>query len=165
MSPDTADSRAAPAPAPFRRPVQFLAFGFGSGLSPWAPGTAGTLVAVPLYWLVADWSLPWYTLFVLLTALLGIGICSAASRELRVHDHPGIVWDEFVGYWITLWAIPFDWVWMLAGFVVFRVFDIVKPWPIGYFDRNVKGGVGIMVDDILAGIMACATLHLALWIL
>jgi phosphatidylglycerophosphatase A len=143
MSPHAANSRDAPAPTPFRRPLQFLAFGFGSGLSPWAPGTAGTLVAVPLY----------------------IGICGAASRELKVHDHPGIVWDEFVGYWITLWAIPFDWVWMLAGFVVFRVFDIVKPWPIGHLDRKVKGGFGIMVDDILAGIMACATLHLALWIL
>jgi phosphatidylglycerophosphatase A len=165
MSPHAANSRDAPAPTPFRRPLQFLAFGFGSGLSPWAPGTAGTLVAVPLYCLVADWSLPWYTLFVLVTALLGIGICGAASRELKVHDHPGIVWDEFVGYWITLWAIPFDWVWMLAGFVVFRVFDIVKPWPIGHLDRKVKGGFGIMVDDILAGIMACATLHLALWIL
>ena len=82
MSPHAADSRDAPAPAPFRRPLQFLAFGFGSGLSPWAPGTAGTLVAVPLYWLVAEWSLPWYTLFVLATALLGIGICGAAETLL-----------------------------------------------------------------------------------
>jgi len=155
----------AAAPTPFRRPMQFLAFGFGSGLSPRAPGTAGTLVAVPLYWLIAEWSLPWYTFFVLVTALLGIWICGAASRELGVHDHPGIVWDEFVGYWITLWAVPVDWVWMLAGFVVFRVFDIVKPWPISQLDRKVKGGIGIMIDDILAGIMACGTLHAALWLL
>lgn len=152
-------------PAPFRHPMQFLAFGFGSGLAPRGPGTAGTLVAVPLYWLVADWSLAWYSAFVLVAALLGIWICGAASRQLKVHDHPGIVWDEFVGYWITLWAIPVDWVWMLAGFIVFRVFDIVKPWPISYLDRNVKGGFGIMIDDILAGVMACATLHLALWLL
>ncbi|MCB1701336.1 MAG: phosphatidylglycerophosphatase A [Halioglobus sp.] len=152
-------------PTPFRSPVQFFAFGFGSGLSPWAPGTAGTLVAVPLYWLIDDWSLLWYSVFVVTAALLGIWICGAASRELKVHDHPGIVWDEFVGYWITLWAMPVDWVWMLAGFVVFRVFDIVKPWPISHLDRKVKGGFGIMIDDIFAGVMACGTLHLALWIL
>lgn len=162
---ERAEAASAIAPAPFRRPVQFLAFGFGSGLSPRAPGTAGTLVAVPLYWLIADWGLFWYSAFVLAAALLGIWICGVASRELNVHDHPGIVWDEFVGYWITLWAVPVDWVWMLAGFVVFRVLDIVKPWPISHLDRSVKGGVGIMIDDILAGVMACATLHLALWFL
>ncbi len=160
-----ASKEAANKPTPFRSPVQFLAFGFGSGLSPRAPGTAGTLAAVPLYWLVADWSLPWYSAFVLAAALLGIWICGAASRELGVHDHPGIVWDEFVGYWITLWAVPVDWVWMLAGFVVFRVFDIVKPWPISHLDRKVQGGFGIMIDDILAGVMSCATLQLALWML
>ena len=144
-----------------RNPVQFLAFGFGSGLSPRAPGTAGTLMAVPLYWLVSDWSLLWYSLFILVTALLGVWICDVASRQLGVHDHPGIVWDEFVGYWLTLWAMPPNWLWIVAGFVVFRVFDIVKPWPISVLDRKVKGGLGIMVDDILAGVMACATLHLA----
>lgn len=160
-----AEAGAASTPAPFRRPVQFLAFGFGSGLFPRAPGTAGTLAAIPLYWLIADWGLVWYTAVVLVAALLGIWICGAASRELNVHDHPGIVWDEFVGYWITLWAVPVDWVWMLAGFVVFRVLDIAKPWPISYLDKKVEGGFGIMIDDILAGVMACATLHVALWFL
>ena len=158
-------SGTAKSPTPFRRPVQFLAFGFGSGLSPKAPGTAGTLAAVPVYWLLAQWSLPWYSVFVLAAALAGIWICGAASHQLRVHDHPGIVWDEFVGYWITMWALPADWVWMLAGFVVFRVLDITKPWPISHLDRQVKGGLGIMIDDILAGVMACATLHLAQWLL
>jgi phosphatidylglycerophosphatase A len=151
-------------PTPFRSPVQFLAFGFGSGLSPRAPGTAGTLVAVPLYWLISDCSLLAYSALVLLAALLGVWICDVASRQLQVHDHPGIVWDEFVGYWITMWAVPADWSWMLVGFVVFRVFDIAKPWPISHLDRQVKGGFGIMIDDVLAGVMACATLHLALWI-
>jgi phosphatidylglycerophosphatase A len=160
-----ADTSPSIKPRPFRRPVQFLAFGFGSGLSPWAPGTAGTIVAVPLYWLIADWSLLWYSAVVLVAALVGIWICGAASRELKVHDHPGIVWDEFVGYWITLWAVPVDWVWMLAGFVVFRILDIAKPWPIGYLDKKVDGGFGIMIDDVLAGVMACAILHLALWFL
>jgi phosphatidylglycerophosphatase A len=150
------------APTPFRSPVQFLAFGFGSGLAPKAPGTFGTLAAVPLYWLVSDLGLPLYTAFILVTAAVGIWICEAASRQLGVHDHPGIVWDEFVGYWITLWALPADWTWMVAGFVVFRIFDIAKPWPIGMLDKRVRGGFGIMVDDVIAGVMACATLHLAL---
>ena len=153
-----------PAPDLLRNPVQFLAFGFGSGLSPWGPGTAGTLVAVPLYLLVAHWSLAQYTGFIVLTALLGVWICGVASRQLQVHDHPGIVWDEFVGYWITMWAVPVDWVWIVAGFVVFRVYDIVKPWPVSVLDRKVGGGFGIMIDDVLAGVMACLTLHLALWL-
>ena len=148
-------------PRPFSSTMQFLAFGFGSGLSPWAPGTAGTLVAVPLFLLVADWSLPMFTAFIVVTALLGIWFCDAASRELGVHDHPGIVWDEFVGYWITMWALPVTWTWIVAGFVVFRIFDILKPWPIGPLDKKVKGGFGIMIDDIVAGVLACATLHLA----
>ena len=149
-------------PTPFSNPIQFLAFGFGSGLAPRAPGTFGTLAAVPIYWFIADWSLLEYSALILVTAVLGIWICGAASRQLNVHDHPGIVWDEFVGYWITMWAVPVDWVWILAGFVVFRVFDIAKPWPINVLDKKVAGGFGIMIDDILAGIMACITLHIAL---
>ena len=149
-------------PTPFKSPVQFLAFGFGSGLSPIAPGTAGTVVAVAIYWFIAEWPASWYAAFILVTAAVGIWICGAASRQLGVHDHGGIVWDEFVGYWITMWAVPVDWVWILAGFIVFRVYDIVKPWPIRTLDRKVKGGFGIMVDDILAGVMACITLHVAL---
>jgi phosphatidylglycerophosphatase A len=149
---------------PFRNPIQFLAFGFGSGLSPKAPGTMGTLVAVPLYWLISGLSLPWYSLFVLLTALLGIWICGEASRQLGVHDHGGIVWDEFVGYWLTMWALPADWLWICAGFVMFRIFDILKPWPISLLDRKVGGGLGIMVDDIVAGVMACGCLHLFMWL-
>ena len=147
-----------------RNPMQFLAFGFGSGLSPKAPGTAGTLVAIPIYLLIADLSLLHYTLFIAVTSLLGIWICGVASRQLNVHDHPGIVWDEFVGYWITMWAVPADWSWIIAGFVAFRVFDIVKPWPISVLDRRVGGGLGIMVDDMLAGVMACITVHIAMWL-
>ena len=147
-----------------RNPMQFLAFGFGSGLSPKAPGTAGTLVAIPIYLLIADLGLLHYTLFIAVTSLLGIWICGVASRQLNVHDHPGIVWDEFVGYWITMWAVPADWTWIIAGFVAFRVFDIVKPWPVSVLDRRVGGGLGIMVDDMLAGVMACITVHIAMWL-
>ena len=152
-------------PTPFSNPVQFLAFGFGSGLSPWAPGTAGTLAAIPLYCIAVQWSLLQYTVALLLAAVAGISICGVASRELGVHDHGGIVWDEFVGYWITMWAVPFDWLWVIIGFFVFRVYDIAKPWPVGWLDRRVEGGIGIMADDWLAGLMACGTLHLALWLL
>jgi phosphatidylglycerophosphatase A len=151
-----------PKPDLLRHPAQFFAFGFGSGLAPRAPGTAGTLVAIPLYLLIAQWSLLHYTVFVLLAALLGVWICGVASRQLQVHDHPGIVWDEFVGFWITMWAVPLDWRWVIAGFLVFRLYDIVKPWPVRLLDRKVGGGFGIMIDDMLAGVMACLTLHIAL---
>jgi len=148
-----------------RNPVQFLAFGFGSGLAPRAPGTAGTVVAVALYFLFSYLDLVLYTLLVAVVAVVGIWLCGVASRQLDVHDHPGIVWDEFVGYWITMWALPADWLWILAGFVVFRVYDIAKPWPVGMLDRRVDGGLGIMLDDMIAGAMACLTLHIALWIM
>ena len=151
-------------PTPFSSPVQFLAFGFGSGLSPKAPGTAGTLLAVPIYWLISDLDLWLYTSVVVVAMFLGIYICGAASRQLKVHDHPGIVWDEFVGFWISMWAVPASLPWVVAGFVVFRVFDIAKPWPISLLDRKVAGGTGIMMDDVVAGIFACATLHLGLWL-
>ena len=151
-------------PRVFTSPVQFLAFGFGSGLMPKGPGTAGTLMAVPLFLLAADWGLALYTAVLLVAAILGVWICGTASRQLGVHDHGGIVWDEFVGYWVTMWAVPVSWTWIVVGFVVFRVFDIIKPWPIGVLDKKVGGGFGIMIDDIVAGIMACLTLHLANWL-
>ena len=160
--PSSADSPVI-SPTPFSNPVQFLAFGFGSGLSPKAPGTAGTVVAVPLYLLISGLPLAQYSLVILVCAVLGIWICDVASRQLKVHDHPGIVWDEFVGFWITMWALPAQWPWIIAGFVAFRLFDIVKPWPIGLLDRRVGGGLGIMIDDVIAGIMACGCLHLAHW--
>ncbi|MFV8819239.1 phosphatidylglycerophosphatase A [Haliea sp. E17] len=150
-------------PTPFTSPVQFLAFGFGSGLSPKAPGTAGTVAALPLYWLLAKLGLPGYTVAVLVALLAGVWICQRASDELGVHDHGGIVWDEFVGLWIALWGLPVAWPWVLAGFVLFRLFDIVKPWPIGYLDRRVHGGLGIMLDDVVAGVFAGICLHAAHW--
>ena len=148
-----------------KSPTQFLAFGFGSGLSPKAPGTFGTLAAIPLYWLLSHLSLGYFTLAIVITFILGIWICGEASKQLGVHDHGGIVWDEFVGYWITMWALPTDWIWIIAGFIAFRIFDIAKPWPIGWLDKKVDGGLGIMIDDVVAGLMACACLHIALWLL
>jgi len=153
------------APRPWRSPVQLLAFGLGSGLSPRAPGTVGTLAAVPAYFLLAERGLVVYSMVVIAAAVFGVWLCGAASRALHVHDHPGIVWDEWVGYWVTLWALPVEWQWVISGFVVFRVFDVLKPWPIGLLDRRVSGGLGIMADDLVAGAMACVTLHMANWLL
>ncbi|GGO78395.1 phosphatidylglycerophosphatase A [Marinobacterium nitratireducens] len=143
-----------------RNPVHFLAFGFGSGLAPKAPGTFGTLAAVPLYLLLAPLPLPGYVLALVLATLLGIWLCDRTARDLGVHDHPGIVWDEFVGFWITMLAVPLTWYWVLAGFLLFRLFDIWKPWPIRVADRRVDGGFGIMLDDILAGAYAWLVLQL-----
>lgn len=145
-------------------PIHFLAFGFGSGCSPIAPGTAGTLVAIVPYLLLQNLSLAWYVAALLASFFVGIWLCARASRALGVHDHGGIVWDEFVGFWITMLAAPEGWQWVLIGFVLFRVFDIWKPQPIKIVDKKVSGGLGIMLDDVLAGIYACCVLHVAAYI-
>ena len=137
-----------------RNPVHLLAFGFGSGLAPKAPGTFGTLAAVPLYLLLAQLPLPLYLLVLVLAFGIGIWICDKTARDLGVHDHGGIVWDEFVGFWLTMLVAPPGWPWVVAGFVLFRLFDIVKPFPINWLDRHIKGGLGIMLDDALAGSFA-----------
>ncbi len=135
-------------------PVYCLAFGLGSGLAPKAPGTFGTLVALPLYWLIADWHWGFLIAIILFMSVVGIYLCGETARAMHLHDHPGIVWDEIVGYLIAMIPLTKDWRALLLGFVLFRFFDIVKPWPIGLADKGVKGGLGIMLDDIIAGIMA-----------
>jgi phosphatidylglycerophosphatase A len=149
-------------PALLRNPLHLLSLGLGSGLSPVAPGTCGTLLAIPPYLLLAQLSLPYYLLAVLLAFAAGIYLCGYTSTALGVHDHSGIVWDEFVGFWITMIAVPPTWQWILAGFVLFRLFDIVKPWPVKVADANMKGGFGIMFDDVLAGLYALVGLQLAM---
>jgi phosphatidylglycerophosphatase A len=141
-------------------PVHFLAFGFGSGLAPFAPGTFGTLAAIPLYLLMTSLSLPLYLVIVAVVSIVGIWICGKSSEMLGVHDHSGIVWDEFAGYFVTMIAAPAGWIWIVIGFILFRLFDIWKPWPISVLDKQVHGGFGIMVDDILAGIFALIGLQL-----
>ena len=135
-------------------PIHFLAFGFGSGLAPKAPGTVGTLVAVPIYLLLAHANIWIYAGVGVVSFFAGIWLCGKSAEALGVHDHGGIVWDEFVGYWITMFMAPVGWMWMILGFLLFRLLDILKPWPIKYIDKQVKGGLGIMLDDVLAGIMA-----------
>ena len=154
-------SRSAPAARTTREvalndPIGFLAFGLGSGLSPRAPGTAGSalglLLALPLAGLPIGAAAP----LVALAFLVGVPICSHASRALGVHDHGGIVWDEFVGLWLVLLFVPATPLAWLGALIAFRVFDIAKPWPIGWLDRRIAGGLGIMVDDVVAGLYAIA---------
>jgi phosphatidylglycerophosphatase A len=144
-----------------RNPVHVLAFGFGAGLSPLAPGTAGTLLGVFIYLSMAPLPLPYYIAVCGVLFVAGVWICARTSRDLGVHDHSGIVFDEIVGFLVAMIALPPDWLWLLAGFVLFRLFDIIKPWPIGWFDRRVPGGLGIMLDDLLAGLAALALLQFA----
>ncbi len=148
----------------WRNPVHFLAFGLGSGAVPKAPGTFGTLAAIIPYLWLQQLALPWYLLMLLGTTLVGIWLCGKTARDLGVHDHGGIVWDEFVGFWLTMTFAPQGWQWIVLGFLLFRLFDIAKPWPIGWADRRVSGGTGIMLDDLLAGVYAGLVLQLVVWL-
>lgn len=150
----------------WRNPVHFLAFGLGSGAVPFAPGTFGTLAALVLYLLLPDMGNTTYLLFLLAGFAAGVWICGKTANDIGVHDHGGIVWDEFIGFWLTMFLAPPGLIWLVSGFVLFRLFDIVKPWPIGWVDRHVHGGFGIMIDDVLAGLMAMVCLQLlAAWVL
>lgn len=144
-------------------PVHFLALGFGSGLLKPAPGTWGTLAALPLYWLIAvsmQLSLPVYLLLLLASFALGVYLCGKTAADVGVHDHGAIVWDEIVGFLVTMLAITPNLINIALGFLLFRFFDILKPWPIKALDRSVHGGFGIMIDDVIAGLFASALLHL-----
>ncbi len=146
-------------PRLLRDPIHFLALGFGAGLSPRAPGTAGTLVAVPLIMFIGSFGWNALAIAAVLMSVSGVYICGASAKKMGVHDHPGIVWDEFTGFAITMLAVPLHWYWLLAGFVLFRFFDIVKPWPIREADHSLQGGLGIMLDDVIAGIFSGAILY------
>lgn len=155
-----------------KNPIHLLAFGLGSGLAPKAPGTFGTLAALPFWWLLLQGlpTLP-YLIVLVVGFVFGVWICDKTSRDLGVHDHGGIVWDEWIGVWLALLWLPLGngWIsdlsWILAGFVAFRFFDIIKPWPIRLLDKQVGGGFGIMIDDIIAGLFALGVLQLvAYWL-
>jgi len=140
-------------------PIHLMSLGFGSGLSPKAPGTVGTLAALPVVALMHLMPLSWYIGFTLLAILFGVYACEKTAEELGVHDHPAIVWDEFSGIMVTCIALPLGLVWIILAFVLFRFFDILKPWPISAIDRHTKGGLGIMLDDIIAGLFSLAILQ------
>lgn len=142
-----------------RKLVHFLAFGFGAGKAPVAPGTFGTLVGIVVYLLLQPLSALAYAITVLALFALGVWLCQMTERDLGVHDHPGIVWDEIVGYLITMFMAPSGWVWIAAGFLLFRLFDIWKPFPIRQIERRIQGGFGNMLDDALAGFYALAIMQ------
>jgi len=141
-------------------PIVFIAMGLGSGLTPKAPGTAGTLLTVPLVYLLQQQTILVYAVVTLFVLMTGSWVCGYTANRLQVHDHSGIVYDEIAGFLITMIFAPKGWLWMLAGFVLFRFFDAVKPWPISWLDKNVHGGFGIMVDDVLAGFISLCCLLL-----
>jgi len=147
----------------WRNPVHWLAFGCGAGAAPVAPGTFGTFLTVPVYVLLGGWPLSVYLFVTAAMLALGVWLCGRTARDLGVHDHPGIVWDEVVGFLITMIGAPQGWVWVVMGFVAFRVFDIFKPWPIRWLDRHMPGGMGIMADDVLAGIYAATVLQVMVY--
>lgn len=140
-------------------PVHFLALGFGTGLSPIMPGTVGSLAALPLLWALASASLTTFLLVTVLVCAIGVYLCDKTASDMQVHDHGSIVWDEVAGMLLTFILVPINFTTLAAGFLLFRVFDIVKPWPISVADKKLHGGVGIMLDDIIAGVMACASMH------
>jgi phosphatidylglycerophosphatase A len=145
----------------FAHPAGWIATGFGSGLSPKAPGTAGSLAAL-LPWLVLNrLDFPYYALALFIAFALGVWACAWIVRQLRIADPGFAVWDEFVGLWIALAPLvgmPHSWVWIALGFILFRIFDIWKPWPVSWADRHVAGGFGVMLDDVVAGLYAAVVL-------
>ena len=143
----------------FKHPAHLIAFGFGAGLMSKAPGTWGTLVAIPLYYLALRLGgTPAALVLALLFFVVGIWAAAVAGRNLGVADHGGIVVDEIAAFILVLAFTPTGLIWLLVAFVLFRIFDIVKPWPISYFDRTLKGGFGVMFDDLLAALGAIALL-------
>ncbi len=148
----------------FSHPLYFLAFGFGSGLAKKAPGTFGTLAAIPVYLLMAPLSPEYYLAIVIVALLAGIALCDWVAKDMAIKDPAAIVWDEFVGLWITLFMLPDGWYWLIVGFALFRFFDILKPWPVSYFDRELSGGLGIMMDDVAAGLYSLFILQVAAYV-
>lgn len=145
-------------PRLMREPVHLIAFGFGSGLMPLAPGTWGTLIAIPITLFVMQFGFAAHLGFAIVASLFGIYVCGESAKRLGVHDHPGIVWDEIAGFAITMLTAPAKLSWVVAGFALFRLLDIWKPWPIREADHSLSGGLGIMLDDVIAGIFAAAIL-------
>jgi len=146
-------------------PVHILAFGLGTGLAPFAPGTVGSLLGVLLAWLTLDLGLIAQIGIAIGLSVAGIWICGESARRLGIHDHGGIVWDEIAGMYVTLLVAPFTLsAWILA-FLLFRAFDIVKPWPIRDLDHRLGGGLGIMLDDLVAALYAAILLALYGWLM
>ena len=148
-----------------RDPVNLLAFGLGTGLSPIAPGTMGSLVGVALAWTTLVLPLESRLMVAVALILGGIWLCGESARRIGVHDHPGIVWDEIAGIYLVLLAAPSTKMAWALGFGLFRLFDIWKPWPIRDLDHRLKGGLGIMLDDLVAALYAALLLVFSGWLM
>ncbi len=146
-----------------QHPAHFFGLGFGSGLAPKAPGTFGTLVGYPLFWLISVYALSTQLIIISALFLIGIYFCGVTGKALGVSDHGGIVWDEIVAMMLVLAFTPNQWQWWLVAFLLFRLFDIWKPFPIRQFDAKLKNGFGVMFDDLLAAIYAIIGLQGLLW--
>ena len=146
-------------------PVNFLAFGFGTGLAPFAPGTFGSIPGLVLFWLTLDFGLYVQLGIAAGMTLIGVWICGESARRIGVHDHGGIVWDEIVGMYVTLLVAPVSVAGYVLAFILFRVMDIVKPWPIRDLDHSIHGGLGIMLDDLVAALYAALLLVLYGWLM
>ncbi len=147
-----------------KNPIHLLACGLGSGLSPKAPGTLGTVMAFCLWYPLSYLPPMIYIVFLFIASILGVFLCHYTSNSLKVMDHPAIVWDEFCGYWLTMCWVPFSVEWGLIGFILFRLFDIFKPWPINLSERLPKGW-GIMADDLIAGLFSSIILNLLIFLI
>ncbi|OIQ95928.1 phosphatidylglycerophosphatase A [mine drainage metagenome] len=146
----------------FSHPAHFVACGLGSGLSPLASGTVGTLFAWIVYPLLRPhFGATGFAVFLILAFLVGVSACGKTGRDLGVADHGAMVWDEIVPFWLVLFLTPTSWAWQLAAFGLFRLFDIFKPPPARFIDRNVKNGFGVMADDVVAALYALLALALA----
>ena len=144
-------------------PAHFFGLGFGSGLAPKAPGTFGAIVGLPLFWLISGYTLNIQLTVISVLFIIGIYICDKTGKALGVADHVAIVWDEIVAMMLVLAFAPFTWLGWLAAFLLFRLFDIWKPYPICYFDAKLKNGFGVMFDDLLAAIYAILSLKFIIW--
>ncbi|MES2218708.1 MAG: phosphatidylglycerophosphatase A [Pseudomonadota bacterium] len=148
----------------WQNPWQFIAFGFGAGAMPIAPGTFGTLITIPFYLALRPLSDVNYLIVTVCVVIGSMWICEKVSRDIGIHDHQGMCLDEVAGFLVTMFAAPHHWLWIVVGFLLFRWFDIWKPWPIAFIDRRVGGGFGMVLDDVLAGVYACLVLQAMVWL-
>ncbi|PKO48022.1 MAG: phosphatidylglycerophosphatase A [Betaproteobacteria bacterium HGW-Betaproteobacteria-22] len=145
-------------------PAHFFSLGMGAGLAKKAPGTFGTLAGIPLFWLISHYSTLIQLIIITALFLAGIYFCRKTGQALGISDHGSIVWDEIVAVMLVLAFTENQWQWWLAAFVLFRIFDIWKPFPIRQCDAKIKGGFGVMFDDLLAAIYAIISLNILLWL-
>jgi phosphatidylglycerophosphatase A len=140
-------------------PLHFITCGFGLGMLP-APGTWGTLLGVVIYLIIHPAPLWLYIVIVVILNVAGVFMCDKVNKDLNTDDHPAAVWDEVAAFPIVMIAVPLTWYWVVIGFILFRIFDIFKPGPLGWLDRNVHGGFGVMIDDVAAALISLAILQI-----